>query len=137
MVRLDTIKFKTGIGIFLIFALGAMTGSIGTHLYFKNKMARFFVGDPAVRTSIVMKKMSQELGLTEEQKIKIEPILKETHQRVLELREKHRPDVQFIMDTGFSQINEHLTEDQKEKFDRLHKKFHSAHTLPTPIRTHP
>ena len=71
-----------------------------------------------------MKRLSQELNLTSDQKTKIDPIVEQMIEKRREYYLKNRPEIKRIMDQGFAQIREELNEDQKKKLDGLREKFH-------------
>ncbi len=115
-------RVKVVIGAILLFAAGALTGSLVTGLHMKNRFDKFAKGGgpPAGR---ILKRLSSELDLTESQKTEIEKILEVSHAQLSEIRKKARPEFQKIIETTHGQIREKLDEKQQRKFDEMYKKL--------------
>lgn len=111
-------RWKLILGIALVFILGALAGSIGTGFYFKHRYPPRITA-PKARTAFIMEKLSKELGLTQDQKAKIGPI-------VLQIEEKRRDYfIQGQVETEklVDQIRKELSSDQQKKYDALREKF--------------
>jgi molybdopterin-biosynthesis enzyme MoeA-like protein len=116
------IRWKLISGLLLVFVLGILVGSLTTGFYLKHRLAPF-VKDPKARKAFIMKKLAKELQLTSTQESKIEPIVEQMIEKRREYYLKSRPQIKKIMDQGFDQIEEQLTENQKEKLDKLRDHF--------------
>jgi len=123
MMSAKVIRWKLISGLLLVFVLGILAGSLGTGLYLKHRLAPL-IKDPRARKTFIMKKLSNELNLTSDQKRKIEPIVEQMLEKRREYYLKNRPEIKTIFDQGFTQIREELNEDQKKKLDGLREKFH-------------
>jgi len=117
------IRWKLISGLLLVFALGILTGSLGTGLYLKHRLAPL-IKEPRTRKTFIMKKLSKELHLTSDQKTKIEPIVDQMIEKRREYYLKNRPEIKKIMAQGFAQIREELNEEQRKKLDALREKFY-------------
>jgi len=69
-------------------------------------------------------RMGQRLGLTEEQKVKIKPLLDEEAKEMRAIRNddnltraQRQEKMQLVRDTSHDKIKEHLTPDQQKKAD--------------------
>ena len=117
------IRWKLISGLLLVFVLGILAGSLGTGFYLQHRLAPL-MKEPRARKTFIMKRLSQELNLTSDQKTKIDPIVEQMIEKRREYYLKNRPEIKTIMDQGFAQIREELNENQKKKLDGLREKFH-------------
>ena len=115
-------KWKLISGLLLVLVLGILVGSIATGFYLKYRFAPFGRGSKAKETFII-EKLSRELNLTQSQKTKIAPIVKEMIEKRREYYVQIRPEVKRIMDQSFLQIEQELNEEQKKKLDALREKY--------------
>ena len=109
-------------GVLLLFLLGILVGSVGT-LFHLDHRHRPLAGDPKVRAAFVMKKLSEDLNLTQDQKAAIERAVAQMTERLHEHFVHTRPEVKKTIDESFSQIKKELNVDQKLKLDVLKEKF--------------
>ena len=116
-------KLKVAIIILLVFAVGALAGSLGNKLYFKHRFERFAKGGRPPLMHILMRKIVQDLDLTGAQKTDIEKIVRQAEEKILSFREKYRPEFEKIMDDTITQIKEKLTDEQKKMLDKLHEEL--------------
>ncbi|MDH3898731.1 MAG: hypothetical protein OEV18_15235, partial [Deltaproteobacteria bacterium] len=79
--------------------------------------------DPKARQAFIMRKLSKELELTPDQKIKVEKIVEQMGEKRREFFLKNRPEIKKIMDEGFAQIRKELNSDQQKKLDVLREEF--------------
>lgn len=116
-------KLKVAIIILLVFAVGALAGSLGNKLYFKHRLERFVKGGSPPLMHIFMRKMVQNLDLTEAQKTDIEKIVRQAEKKIVSFREKYHPEFEKIMDDTIVLIKEKLNDAQKKKLDKLHEEL--------------
>jgi Spy/CpxP family protein refolding chaperone len=116
-------KLKVAIILLLVFAVGALAGSLGNRLYFKHRFERFVKGGRPPLMHILMRKMVHELDLTKAQKTDIEKIVSQAEKQIETFREKYHPEFEKIMDDTIAQIKEKLTDEQKKKLDKLHEEL--------------
>ena len=115
-------RWKLVLGLLLVFVLGILAGAFGTRIYLKDRFAHFRK-DPKARQAFIMRKLSKELELTPEQKIKVEKIVAQVGEKRREFFLKNRPEIKKIMDEGFAQIRQELNNDQQKKLDVLREEF--------------
>ncbi|HVN24000.1 MAG TPA: hypothetical protein VMT71_08505 [Syntrophorhabdales bacterium] len=115
-------KGKLIVGVALVFIVGVLVGSVGTRLYFQRHHS-FFPGEHGSRTAFIMKRLSKDLSLTEEQKVAVQKIVEQTEEKLREYFLQRRPEIDSIMDDGFSQIRQELNDEQKKKLDELRERF--------------
>lgn len=116
-------RLKLWVGIFLLLVLGALVGSLITGMLVKQRIVHFREGRPGAKRAYFVNKLARDLNLTEAQRIKIEEIMGQTHEKLSELREKHRPEFEKIREESFKQIKKELNEEQKQKLDELSQRF--------------
>ena len=115
-------RWKLVSGLLLVFVLGILAGAFGTRIYLKDRFAHLRK-DPKARQAFIMGKLSKELELTPDQKIKVEKIVEQTGAKRREFFLKNRPEIKKIMDEGFLQIKKELNNDQQKKLDVLRAEF--------------
>ena len=114
-------KFKLGVGVLLIFALGALAGSLGTRFYVRERIVAFTRGDPpAVR---MLKRISRQLDLTQSQREKIDKIVAATQAELFDFRRRYHPEFVQIVDKSIGLMKEQLDDAQKEKLDQLYERL--------------
>ena len=70
---------------------------------------------------ILMRKIVQDLGLTEAQKADIEKIVRQAEEKIISFREKYHPEFEKIMDDTIARIKEKLTDEQKKSWTNYMK----------------
>ena len=115
-------RWKLISGLLLVFVLGVLAGSFGTRIYLKDRFEHLRK-DPKARQAFIMRKLSKELELTPDQKIKVEKIVEQMGEKRREFFLKNRPEIKKIMDEGFAQIRKELNSDQQKKLDVLREEF--------------
>jgi hypothetical protein len=119
--------WKLTAGVALVFIVGALVGSVGTRFYLNHRYHPF-MQERGNRTAFIMKRLSKDLSLTQNQKIAIEKIVAQTEEKLREHFLQRRPEIENIIDDGFSQMKKELNDDQKKKLDELREKFEKRHT---------
>lgn len=109
-------------GVALVFIVGALVGSVGTQFYLKHQY-RPFTSERGNRTAFIVKRLSKDLNLTGNQQIAIGKIVGQTEQKLRERFLQRRPEVESIIDDGFSQMKKELDDDQKKKLDALREEI--------------
>ncbi len=87
-------------------------------------------GGPGGNPQERFKKMAEELGLTEDQKEKLQPILKEQGEKMREIfqdqnlsREEKMPKLKEIREGFTAKIKAILTPEQQEKYEKMVKEM--------------
>ncbi len=122
-------KLKLVAGVILIFLVGALTGALGTGLYFSNRIDRFGPGGPPprLRTSMVVERMTEDLGLTETQRREIERIVEQSESRIMAIRRTYLPEIKEVMDQSFELMKTKLDAEQKNKLESLKQRVGRRH----------
>ncbi|MBI4084259.1 MAG: hypothetical protein HY423_16760 [Candidatus Lambdaproteobacteria bacterium] len=115
-------------GIVLVFVLGLAIGSAGTWWAVTWQFGPPFGawrGERGPRFEPVMERLTRRLGLSDRQRQEIEPIVRDVHLRMMELRRRLQPEVWQTLDDGMQRIRPHLTEAQRERADRQFERMHN------------
>lgn len=76
-------------------------------------------GGEGKKESTVIKRFSEELGLTASQEAKIDTILRHFRHRMKELRREVKPRYEAVVDSARSEIDDVLTEEQADRYREL------------------
>ena len=123
MIKMEKNKVKVIAGVLLVFFLGILIGSLGTGICIRHRVEKFAKGGPPEKRALSMRKLTSRLKLTPQQQTEIEKIVDSAFTQLHELRQKHRPEVEAIIDGHVAQIKEKLNEAQKQKMDQIHEKL--------------
>ncbi|MBW2593566.1 MAG: hypothetical protein JRE58_11335, partial [Deltaproteobacteria bacterium] len=116
-------RWKIFTGIFLIFALGVVSGVLGTGLFIKHRILEFRGGAPFVRDRFLVRRLTRELDLTVGQQEKICRILTGMRVRHQDFFQARRSEITQIINNELAAIKKELTVEQQEKLDRLLEKL--------------
>jgi hypothetical protein len=125
--------WKPVVGVVLVFVLGILVGLL-PGFYF---MHRFPPPPPppamdrAHRDAIMTERLSKDLALTEGQKTKVAPIVKQMNERLDQHLRTVQPEVQKIFDESFAQIEKELNDAQRKRFAALRDRM-EHHKGPRP-----
>jgi Spy/CpxP family protein refolding chaperone len=111
-------KWKLFVGVTLVFILGMMAGSVGTRLYQRAWTERFWE-DPAARKTLILKRLTRELGLREDQRQAFKAIIEDVDQKMEGLHREDRAAIRRILEEGYSRMMEGLDPPQQEKLREL------------------
>lgn len=111
-------KWKLITGLTLVFVFGLLVGSFGTGAYIKHRFGPS-KRDPSAMRTFLLKKFSQKLDLTEEQKTEFKSIIDQVGKKLDEHFRKSHSEIGEIVKPGFSQMKNLLTSTQQKKFDEM------------------
>jgi len=114
-------KWKLITGVVLVFVLGALAGSLGTHLYQRQWSERFWK-DPAARRAVFLQRLMRKLQLTEVQQKEFKAIVEEVDRKLLALRKESRAEIKGIIDESFTRMKEKLDPDQQKTLEEFKAK---------------
>ena len=115
-------KWKLVTGLALVFILGLLVGSFGAGLYMKHHFIHPRK-NPSEMRAFLLKRFSQKLDLTEEQKNEFKAIIDQVGERLDEHFRKTHSEIGEIVEPGFSQMKKVLSPDQQKKFGEVIEKF--------------
>ena len=112
-------------GVLVVFLLGAVAGALGNGLYnkYSDPRSRFRHHSPEERTDFIMKRLSEDLDLTETQQTEIRQIVRQAEEKMVLLRRRTFPEFRAIIDQSFADTREKLTPDQQKKLDEIHEEM--------------
>ena len=113
-------RFTLWSGLIVLFLSGALTGAVGTSLYYQYEEEHRWDKGPAGRQERIMKRLAQELSLGASQLAEIEPIVKRAHLEIVEVRVRHQPDIDRILGHGMEELKTKLSAEQQTKLDGLY-----------------
>lgn len=112
-------NIKAIAGILLIFALGAASGSIVTHMIARAHLESFINGGQHAREDVIVKRLAKKLDLDNRQLEQVRTIVHETHAGIQQIRKQARPQVEALLEQGQKRISALLNPDQQKKFDKM------------------
>ena len=115
-------KLKLIVGVILVILVGALAGSLVTGIYYRHRIEQIASsGASHHRRKAVIKRLSNRLDLTEEQRIEIGKIVKESQRRIFSILRDYLPEIREINDQSFALMKEKLNPEQKVKLVKLLK----------------
>jgi Spy/CpxP family protein refolding chaperone len=115
-------KTKAGILVAVVFVLGVTLGAVGTH-YREVGAAPSITKSGYPVHSEVMKRLSQQVGLTAEQQTQVTAIVDDIRTRMHELASQQKPQADAIRAEGRQRIRAVLTPEQLPKFEEFIKQL--------------
>lgn len=112
-------KVKAIAGILLIFVSGAIVGTLVTRMVYENRIDALAGGDIRTRDAAILKRLSRQLDLDEEQKKKVMAVVREIRQDMERVAQPVRPQVKAALVKGSEKIKEMLRPDQLEKYEKI------------------
>ncbi len=127
-------QWKTWLVIAVVFLSGIIMGSVGTGFYMKQRIGRILhEGLPAVR-KVIMKKLTAELNLTQDQQEEVEEVVEETQLQLQQLRAQYHPQMEKIIENGIATTKTSLSAEQQKKLDALYEKVKKRWSLKRSMR---
>ena len=115
-------KTKAGILVAVVFVLGVTLGAVGTH-YREVGAAPGISRSGYPIHSEVMKRMSQQVGLSAEQETQVTAIVDDIRTRMHELASQQKPQADAIRAEGRQRIRAVLTPEQLPKYEEFVKQL--------------
>lgn len=125
----------------LIFVAGFAGGVVATHIFFR-RMLKFAAAHPAqVRTNVeqnIQMRLEHRLGLNPKQRQEIRQVLKDTRDKMRDVREEFQPKLNTISLEARTNIYAVLKPDQQDSFAAFleeNRQFLPVRELPPPRQT--
>lgn len=110
----------------VLFASGVVVGLFGSRFLAERGRLALLHGDPRHFSDMILRRLSDDLELSPEQREKLRPIVLQTAERMHEIRQEQEPKVREAIDKSIRDIKALLTPEQAEKFtavmERLEKR---------------
>jgi hypothetical protein len=108
-------------GIALIFVLGAVAGSAATFYYHEYRTTRSFQ-DPAARKARIMKRLTRDLNLTQEQQRQFGTLVDDFVREREALDQRIGTEIRKSLDADYLRMKEKLDPEQQKKLEELRAK---------------
>jgi hypothetical protein len=116
-------KFKLWAGLFALFCSGVLVGGLATWHIAEFKAFESLIRERPRAPKFIMRKLDRELRLNDTQRKRIEAIICRTHQELLAVRDRLRPDRERILQQSIDAMKAELTPEQQKKLDELHERL--------------
>jgi len=110
---------KSFLAILLVFLLGATSGALVTHMIDQNRFESFAKGGRPPREEVLVKRLTDKLGLDSQQQEKVKVIVHETQLSMQQIRRQSRPQIESVLTESQQRISVLLTPDQRDKFNKI------------------
>ena len=110
---------KPVLGIILVFILGATSGSLVTFLISQSRIESFMKGGPQAKEEHLVKRLTKQLSLDDQQHDQVTAIIHETHEDIRQIRQKIRPQIEDTLNESQLRISGLLRPDQQAAFKKI------------------
>ena len=110
-------RFKLVTGIVVLFILGVLVGSLATKFYLERQYPR--LRDPKARKTFFIERLSKELALTQDQKVKVGEIVEQIEAKRREYSLQRQAEIDRLID----QMKRDLNDDQQRRLDAMRENF--------------
>ncbi len=110
---------KPVLGIILVFILGATSGSLVTFLLSQSRIESFMKGGPQAKEEHLVKRLTKQLSLDDQQHEQVKAIIHETHEDIRQIRLKIRPQIEDTLSDSQLRISGLLCPDQQAAFKKI------------------
>lgn len=107
----------------VLFASGVVMGFFGSRYLAERGRLALLHGDPRHFSEMVVRHMTDDLGLSKKQQEKLRPIVLDTAEALAKVRQEQEPQLNKIFEKSNEEIKKLLTPDQQEKFTALLKRL--------------
>ena len=112
-------NWKAIAGVILVFALGALSGSLVTQNVCGHRFERMLHGGGHDMSQVVVDRLSHRLDLDNTQRAEVSKIVTEAHIEMDSVRKEFQPQIESIMNKSQDKIRSILRPDQREKFEKF------------------
>ncbi len=110
---------KAIVGILLIFALGAVAGTLVTRMVYENRMDALAAGDVQARNEAMLNRLSRNLDLDSKQQEQVLDIIREIRREVAQIKQPQHDQVKEAVEKGRERIRKILRPDQLELYEKI------------------
>jgi len=119
----------------VVLACGFVVGASVVAMTISYRIQRH-VRHPNDAPARITRRLTEKLDLTEEQAVRVEDILVQTHESLRQIRKEVRPRINEVLDANRKQISEVLTEEQAQKWKEMHRRLYNKWMGGPPRRRH-
>jgi len=107
----------------LVFISGVAAGAFGMRAYMMNRLPQLLQNTRERMEDRIVEHISSEVGLTDEQKQILRPLIKEAGVKADAIHQGVRTDLEAIFEDMDNRIAAHLTDEQRVKFRALRERM--------------
>jgi hypothetical protein len=111
-------KMQLWAGLLILFLSGVLIGSLGSWVIM-DRTTREVQVRPRPVVEKVMKKLTRDLDLSDQQKERVEEIVCRAYGDLTEIRNRSRPEKEEIFHRSIAEMKAELSTEQQEKLDDL------------------
>ena len=112
-------RWKSILGVLLIFLLGALAGAAVVHRVDRQSVEAVLSGRGGATVDLVVRRLSRSLDLDPAQRDQVRAIVTETRRDIVEIRKPVQAQVEAAIERSRVRVRAILRPDQQEKFDRI------------------
>jgi Spy/CpxP family protein refolding chaperone len=112
-------RWKSILGVMLIFLLGALAGAAVKHRVDRYRVEAVLSGRGGATVDLIVKRLSRSLDLDRAQRDQVRAIVTETHRDIVEIRKPVQAQVEAATERSRVRVRAILRPEQQEKFDRI------------------
>jgi len=112
-------KWALCLGLVGIFLAGAITGVVGAAGYAHHRLRALHAEGPQALHRLGMTLLDWKLGLSDQQEVEIDAILRDTHHEFLQFKSRHNEEIRQIVLPALERIDAVLTPKQAEAWRDL------------------
>jgi len=105
--------------ILVVFILGTLCGTLGTHLFYKCRMDSIIGERGQQREERLVNRLDRKLDLDAGQKEQVRAIVHETQEEVRQVRRQFRPQMEATLEKAQTKIGALLTPEQRKKYEQM------------------
>ena len=112
-------RWKSILGVLLIFLLGALAGAAVVHRVGRQSVEAVLSGRGGATVDLVVRRLSRSLDLDPAQRDQVRAIATETHRDIVEIRKPVQAQLEAAFERSRVRVRAILRPEQQEKFDRI------------------
>ncbi|HOP47266.1 MAG TPA: hypothetical protein PK874_06350 [Desulfobacteraceae bacterium] len=129
---MNKIKIKAIAGVIIVFFLGTIIGALGTGIFIRHKIRQFTSGEHSFQY-LMMRRLSRELKLTDEQIPEVREIVAQSAEEMRKLFKNSHSEFIKIMERKNTRLKEVLTPDQQKQLDNMFERI-QRHWCVSPVK---
>ena len=112
-------RWKSTLGVLLVFLLGALAGAAVVHRVGRQSVEAVLSGRGGATADFVVRRLTRSLDLDPAQQDQVRAIVTETRRDIVEIRKPIQGQIQEAFERSRVRIRAILRPEQQEKFDRI------------------
>jgi hypothetical protein len=112
-------RWKSILGVLLVFLLGALAGAAVVHRVDRQRVEAVLSGRGGATADLIVRRLTRSLDLDPAQRDQVRAIVTETRRDIVEIRKPVQAQVEAAIERSRARVRAILRPDQQEKFDRI------------------